>query len=55
MWNNYISETKDINRGVAQRNIISPILFNIFLNDIPHLPMYDTYVCRWYTDNRPIA
>ncbi|CAM1324005.1 Uncharacterised protein at_DN1801, partial [Pycnogonum litorale] len=33
--NNYVTDTKTINRGVPQGSIIAPILFNIFTADLP--------------------
>ena len=55
MWNNETSETKDINSGVAQGSIIGPTLFNIYINDIPHLPQHNNSAIYIFADDTLIT
>lgn len=49
---NYASTTHSIQAGVPQGSILSPLLFNLFINDFPSSPQIQTYM---YADDTAIA
>lgn len=57
--NNYKSDLHTIIFGVPQGGILSPILFNLFINDIVNLPLhgkiilYADDICLSYVSNDP--
>ena len=54
-WENELSNIKDINSGVAQGSIIGPTLFNIYINDIPHLSQHNNSAMHIFADDTLIT
>jgi Reverse transcriptase (RNA-dependent DNA polymerase). len=54
-WENELSETKNINSGVAQGSLIGPTLFNIYINDIPHPPQHNYSALHIFADDTLIT
>jgi len=48
IYNGEISEMKHCNKGVPQGAAISPLLFNLFISDIPEM---DNIICTEYADD----
>lgn len=54
-FQNYKSETKNIESGVPQGSIIGPTLFNLYINDIPHLPQFNNSALHIFADDTLIT
>ncbi|GBO38131.1 RNA-directed DNA polymerase from mobile element jockey [Araneus ventricosus] len=51
--NNTLSDSKPINAGVAQGSKIGPILFSLYINDIPR--QFNTMLCMYADDTAILA
>ena len=54
-FQNHASHVRNMMSGVAQGSILGPTLFNIYINDIPHLSQYNNSQLHIFADDTLIT